>query len=69
MHDTNSVTYKNDKLTGIVCGCLMMIATIIFLICGFVGNLWWTAAVIYSVSGIACGIASMIINRNNEEDK
>lgn len=69
MNDTNSVTYKNDKLTGIVCGCLMMIATIIFLICGFVGNLWWTAAVIYSVSGIACGIASMIINRNNEEEK
>lgn len=69
IHDTNSVTYKNDKLTGIVCGCLMMLATIIFLICGFLGNLWWTAAVIYSVFGIACGIASIIINRNNEEEK
>lgn len=68
LHDPNSMTYKNDKKTGLICGCLMMIATIIFLICGFLGNLWWSAAVIYSVFGIACGIASNIINRNNEEE-
>lgn len=68
LHDPNSMTYKNDKKTGLICGCLMMIATIIFLICGLLGNLWWSAAVIYSVFGIACGIASIIINRNNEEE-
>lgn len=69
MHDPNSITYKNDKKKGLVCGCLMMIATIIFLICGFLGNLWWSAAVIYSVFGIACGISSNIINRNNDEEQ
>lgn len=69
IHDPNSITYKNDKKISLVCGCLMMIATIIFLMCGFLGNLWWSAAVIYSVFGIACGISSMIINRNNNEEQ
>lgn len=67
MHDHNSKTYKNDKKIGLICGCIMMTATMIFLACGFIWNLWKTAWVVYPVFGIACGITSIIINRNNEE--
>lgn len=35
MHDHNSQTYKNDKKIGLVCGCIMMIATMIYLGQGF----------------------------------
>lgn len=67
MHDRNSQTYKNSKKTGLVCGCIMMIATIVFLACGFLTYHWEYAAPIYACFGIACGIASVIINRNNPE--
>ena len=62
MHDKESEAYKKDKLKGAVCGCLMLIATILFLIIGFIYK-WpgMSAAVIYSVFGIGCGIASIII--------
>ena len=69
MHDEESEKYKKSKLKGTVCGCLMMIATILFLIIGF-GFGWWkmTAAVIYSVFGIGCGIASVIIDHKPLKD-
>lgn len=69
MHDRNSQTYKNSKRKGAVCGCIMMIATIIYLACGFLTGHWEYAAPIYACFGIACGIASVIINRNNPEEK
>ncbi|MDE6604272.1 MAG: helix-turn-helix domain-containing protein [Lachnospiraceae bacterium] len=69
MHDHNSKTYKNSKKSGLICGCIMMIATIIFLACGFLWKMWETAWVVYPIFGIVCGIASIIINRNNEEEE
>ncbi|MCM1266723.1 MAG: helix-turn-helix domain-containing protein [Bacteroidales bacterium] len=67
IHDRDSQTYKYQKKTGMVCGCIMMIATILFLILGFLTAHWEYAAPIYATFGIACGIAAVIINRNNPE--
>ena len=62
-HDKESVGYKKDKLTGTVCGCIMMTATIIYLICGFVFDEWGVPSVaVFPVFGIGCGIASVIID-------
>lgn len=69
MHDHSSQTYKNDKKVGLICGCIMMVATMIYLGCGFIGNLWQTAWVVYPIFGIACGIVAIVINRNNEEEQ
>lgn len=68
MHDHSSQTYKNDKKVGLICGSIMMVATMIYLGCGFLGKLWHIVWVVYPVFGIACGIVSMVINRNNEEE-
>lgn len=68
MQDRNSQTYKNDKKIGLICGCIMMVATMIYLTCGFIWELWHIAWVVYPIFGIACGIVSIIINRNNEEE-
>lgn len=68
MQDRNSQTYKNDKKIGLICGCIMMAATMIYLACGFLGNLWHIAWVVYPIFGISCGIVSIVINRNNEEE-
>lgn len=62
-HDINSEKNKKEQLIGTVCGCLMMTATIIYLICGFVFSEWGTPyVVVFPVFGIGCGIASMVIN-------
>ncbi|MBD5518575.1 MAG: helix-turn-helix transcriptional regulator [Lachnospiraceae bacterium] len=68
MHDHNSQIYKNSKKNSLISGCIMMVATIIYLTCGFIWDLWKIAWVVYPIFGIACGIVSTIINRNNEEE-
>ena len=69
MQDHNSQTYKNDKKKGLYCGCIMMVATMIFLACGYIGNLWKIAWVVYPIFGIFCGIIATIIDRNNNEEE
>ncbi|MBD5507720.1 MAG: helix-turn-helix transcriptional regulator [Lachnospiraceae bacterium] len=68
MHDHNSQIYKNSKKNSSVSGCIMMAATIIFLTCGFIWDLWKIAWVVYPIFGIACGIVSTVINRNNDDE-
>lgn len=68
MNNHDSQTYKNDKKIGLICGCIMMVATMIFLACGLLWNMWKTIWVVYPIFGIACGIVSIVINRNNEEE-
>lgn len=68
MHDKESEEYKKDQLTGTVCGCLMMTATIIYLIFGFKNGNWGMPYVIvFPVFGIGCGIAAMIINARQKK--
>lgn len=63
IHNKESEEYKKDQLTGTVCGCLMMTATIIYLIFGFKNNGWGMPyVVVFPVFGIGCGIASLIID-------
>lgn len=48
----------------------MMIATIIYLISGFVFGAWKTACiVVFPVFGIGCGIAMAVINHMTFKDK
>lgn len=70
MHDENSEVYRKDKLKGTVCGCLMMTATILYLIAGFVLGEWGTpSVVVFPVFGIGCGIVSVIIDHMPLKDK
>ena len=61
-NNTTSETYKKDSLTGAVCGCIMMVAAIIYLIIAFFGGKWGMPSVVtFPVGGICCGISSIII--------
>ena len=64
MHDKESAEYKKSQITGRICACLMLIATIIYLILGFVFDEWgMPAVVVFPVFGIGCGIASIIVDK------
>lgn len=70
IHDKESDTYKKDKLKGSICGCLMLVATIIYLIFGFVYNGWGMPyVVVFPVFGMLCAVASIIINIKYPDEK
>lgn len=63
MNDKKSEVYKKDSLTGSVCGCIMLIATILYLIGGFVFSKWaMLTIVVFAIGGVCCAIADIIIN-------
>ncbi len=63
LNNKSSETYKKESLNGTVCGCIMMIATIIYLLISFIKGEWgMPTVVVFAVGGICCGIASSIIN-------
>lgn len=63
MNDKKSEVYKKDSLTGSVCGYIMLIATILYLIGGFVFSKWaMPTIVVFAIGGVCCAIADIIIN-------
>lgn len=50
-----------ERLSGAICGVIMMSATAIFLLLGFLGNRWHPGWVVFPVGGILCGIVSEIV--------
>lgn len=61
-NDKNSVSYKKESMTGAICGCIMMIATIIYLVIAFITEKWgMPTCVVFAVGGICCGIAAIVI--------
>lgn len=57
----------NGRLKNALCGVIMMLATIVFLILGFVWNLWHPGWVCFPVGGILCGILTTILQIKDSE--
>ncbi|MDE5562701.1 MAG: helix-turn-helix domain-containing protein [Clostridiales bacterium] len=57
---------QGDKITGAVCGAVMLTATAVFLLLGFIGNYWHPAWVAFPIGGIICGIIKLILNIKNK---
>lgn len=58
---------KRDALKGKVCGCIMLLATIVYLIWGFGKNGWSVAWIAFAVGGIICGAVSLILSREDSD--
>lgn len=52
---------KAKNLEDTLCGAIMLSATAVFLVLGFLKNMWHPAWVVFPVGGILCGIVSTII--------
>ena len=53
---------KSERISSAVCGVIMMIATIVYLLLGFLKNLWHPGWVCFVAGGIFCGIVNVIVN-------
>ena len=62
----NSPEYKEkeDKV-GKICGVIMLLATIIFLVWGFCFSGWSIGWVVFPIGGILCGIVGTIFGKNS----
>lgn len=67
MHDKNSTLYKKSCKKRAVCAIIMLTATIVFLLLGFIANLWKFAPVTYGVGGLLCAISAIIINKSEQK--
>ncbi len=55
-----AVKKENEKV-GIWCGCIMIIATIVFFVAGFVYNVWDVCWIAFPVGGMICGIVALVL--------
>ncbi len=53
------------ELGGKLCGTVMLLATIAFLLMGFLGNLWHPAWVVFPIGGCLCGVISIFFPDKN----
>lgn len=52
---------KNDTLSERISGAIMLLATAVYLIIGFLLDLWHPGWVIFPVAGILCGVVTVLI--------
>lgn len=53
---------KNNRIS-VWCGCIMLVATMLFLVAGLVFNLWEICWIVFVIGGLLCGIVTIILNR------
>lgn len=51
--------WEKNSLTEKLCAAIMIVATAVFLLCGFLWELWGKAWVAFVVGGLLCGIVSV----------
>lgn len=54
---------KEESLADRISGAIMMLATAVFLILGFLFGLWHPGWVVFPIGGILCGVASTLIGK------
>lgn len=57
----------SKKSIGGICGIISMVAVVIFLFWGFLGNAWDKSWLVFVVSGVSCAAVSIINNIKKEE--
>lgn len=63
-------TSQRCKLIDAICGAIMMTATALFLVLGFVFSLWHPGWVVFPVGGIICGIVDTVMRvKDKDKDK
>ncbi len=66
-HPTEEDKVKRRRVSA-ACGCIMLLATAIYVGLGLSRNMWGTAWWVFAVGGILCGIAAVLLGPRDEGD-
>lgn len=53
---------ENEKVERF-CGVIMMLATVVFMLWGFLGDAWTVAWSVFPIGGILCGIVAVVLQK------
>ncbi len=59
---------KRDALTAKICGCIMLAALMVYLVCMFTDIEWSTSWLVFVVGGILCGAVAIILSRDDDSE-
>lgn len=59
---------RHSKITSAVNGVIMMSATVLFFVLGFIWHLWHPGWIVFPIGGILCGIISTITTATDKEE-
>lgn len=57
---------KTDALISKICGCIMLLATIVFLVWSFTTAAWNITWIVYAIAGILCGIVKVALSKDEK---
>ncbi len=66
-HPTEEDKVKRRRVSA-ACGCIMLLATAIYVGLGLSRNMWGTAWWVFAVGGILCGVAAVLLGPRDEGD-
>ncbi len=70
--ETEEKETKTDRITGAICACIMVIATLIFLLTGFLRAAWHINWVVYVAGALLCAVVNIIgdaVEKSDEKTK
>lgn len=56
------------RRVSVACGCIMLLATAVYVGLGLSRNMWGTAWWVFAVGGILCGVASLLLGPRDEDE-
>lgn len=59
---------KRDALKAKICGCIMLAALTVYLVCMFTDIEWSTSWLVFVVGGILCGVVSIILSKDEDSE-
>ena len=57
---------KRRGLVGKLCGAIMLTATAIYLLCGFIWGCWDPSWAVFPIGGILCAIVALVIGKDGD---
>ncbi len=58
---------RRSALVGKLCACIMLAATIVYLLLGYLWSFWDRAWLVFLAGGILCGIVAIALSRSGDE--
>lgn len=65
-HENSEESKRESEIVGRISGIIILIATIAFMMMGFIWQIWEIAWVVFPIGGTLCGIVAVVLQKNDK---